>query len=722
MKRRLVNFRPFVMIAASLIAGILIGYAWIYGAFWAFWTIFCCMLATGIVFFVLKKKKVAICLMIAVLSFLGGFFDFNMFYGSYTAKKFENEEVFISGKLTDYYSESKDSIFISVKEASVNYNETKYNIGVWIEADEDFSVEYVRKRLGCYVDFTCRLNNAPVFKDGINTFYVKNNIAYVATSVKDLNFYLGNLSFDETAREYVRTTLKENMTEDTASIGIALLLGDKSNMSAELKNGYRQMGISHIFAVSGLHMGFIYSILGFVVFKTRIKKWKAVPIVFFPMLFYAWICGFSPSVVRALVMTTCALIFNALGEKNDSLTFLAVAAIIILLWRPVYLFDAGFLLSFSAVIGIICVSRILNRSIRTDNKLLKSLYSVVFISLGATLGSLGLIVEFYGEIAFLSIFFNLLITPFISIIFVLLLVGLLPFLKFVLILPQWFFTMTNFVAYKFSESGFGVVSAKSFGIALLFFYAAMFVFGGFINLKKKEKKITIVSLLTVFAITAVISILPKHTERQINVLSSNSDCCNVVTDTKNNAYIIYDFSSEYDSDDIIDRCKKNNIKNIYAFVLEPDNFDSDNLLALKKAGLKVDSVYFNGGIVDNIVYSKLNGNGIEVFCFVNGNYVEFDEYTFMCIEEGGKAWFLSGEKVTMLFCGDIGTSAFDRIFYNLPEKVDLVFATENEEYIINRTNCLAVVTQNYSSDKIFGTKDLGDFTIAIKNDKIIAIP
>ena len=146
------------------------------------------------------------------------------------------------------------------------------------------------------------------------------------------------------------------------------------------------------------------------------------------------------------------------------------------------------------------------------------------------------------------------------------------------------------------------------------------------------------------------------------------------------------------------------------------------MLALKKAGLKVDSVYFNGGIVDNIVYSKLNGNGIEVFCFVNGNYVEFDEYTFMCIAEGGKAWFLSGEKVTMLFCGDIGTSAFDRIFYNLPEKVDLVFATENEEYIINRTNCLAVVTQNYSSDKIFGTKDLGDFTIAIKNDKIIAIP
>ena len=78
MKRRLVNFRPFAMIAASLIAGILIGYAWIYGAFWAFWTIFCCMLATGIVFFVLKKKKVAICLTIAVLSFLGGFFDFTV--------------------------------------------------------------------------------------------------------------------------------------------------------------------------------------------------------------------------------------------------------------------------------------------------------------------------------------------------------------------------------------------------------------------------------------------------------------------------------------------------------------------------------------------------------------------------------------------------------------------------------------------------------------------
>ena len=106
MKRRLVNFRPFAMIAASLIAGILIGYAWIYGAFWAFWTIFCCMLATGVVFFILKKKKVAVCLTMAILAFLGGFFDFNMFYGSYSAEKFENEEVFISGKLTDYYSES----------------------------------------------------------------------------------------------------------------------------------------------------------------------------------------------------------------------------------------------------------------------------------------------------------------------------------------------------------------------------------------------------------------------------------------------------------------------------------------------------------------------------------------------------------------------------------------------------------------------------------------
>lgn len=722
MRKRIINFRPIVLIALAIVAGILIGYARLYGAFWAFWVIFGLTLGAGVVFFIFKFRKVALCFLIALLAFLSGFFNFNLSYSSFCVKEYRDEEVFVSGKLTDYYSESKNSIFISVKEVSINYEKTDFNVGAWIYLDQDVSAEEVKQKIGCYVDFNCRLNNAPIFTDGINTFYVKQNIAFLATSVSDLSWYNGSLSFDETAREFVRNTLKSNMTEDTAAVGIALLLGDKSNMSAELKNGYRQMGISHIFAVSGLHIGFIYTVLNFIVFKTRMRKWKAIPIVFLPMLFYAWVCGFSPSVVRALVMTTCVVVFNALGTKNDSLSSLATAATIILSLHPLYLFDAGFLMSFSAVFGIICISRILNRYVFTENKLLKSVYSVVFISFGATLGTIGLIVEFYGEIAWLGMVFNLLITPFISIVFIVLLVGLIPFLKFLLVVPQGFFTLTNYIASGFSESGLGALTAKSFGIALLFIYAAMFVFGGFINLSPKVKKLTVLSLSTVAAIIAVIVALPKTTKQRVRVISSNEEYCYVVTDSLNNAFVISDFSSEYDTDEIIDCCKADCIKNVYVFVLNPESFDCDIFLALKESGLSIGGVYFNGGNVYNTTVDKIQGNDIDTYCFVNGNSVSVGEYDFTCIYDGGKAWFLNGDRVTMLFCEGVNNTAFDRIKSNVTTKIDLVFVSDNEEYVLVSANCLAVVTQNYSSTKILGAKTLGNFTIDIKHDKITVIP
>ncbi len=153
----------------------------------------------------------------------------------------------------------------------------------------------------------------------------------------------------------------DNITPEQKGFAVGILFGDKSGISGSDKTILSQTGIMHVFAVSGLHVGFVLA-LGMGLAKLlRLKKWLFAMVAFIPILLYAAMADFTPSVTRALVMATVGLLAYVLGREREKWTSLAVAAGVCLLWRPYFLFDVGFQLSFLAVAGIFYLSPCLEK-------------------------------------------------------------------------------------------------------------------------------------------------------------------------------------------------------------------------------------------------------------------------------------------------------------------------------------------------------------------------
>lgn len=192
---------------------------------------------------------------------------------------------------------------------------------------------------------------------------------------------------------------------------IAMLLGDKYLLDNEIKELYQENGISHILAISGLHI----TLIGMSVFYL-LKKLK-LPILFAgfaSILFiysYGILTNFSVSTNRAVVMMIVMLLSTLLGKTYDMLSATALSALIILLQNPLQIYSAGFLLSFGAVLGIACILPCLNHLFPSKNSLTGSLK----LSLSAQIATAPFICYFFYQLPTYSILTNLIILPFVTI-------------------------------------------------------------------------------------------------------------------------------------------------------------------------------------------------------------------------------------------------------------------------------------------------------------------
>ncbi|MEN9972021.1 MAG: hypothetical protein RIS20_368 [Bacteroidota bacterium] len=156
------------------------------------------------------------------------------------------------------------------------------------------------------------------------------------------------------AQEVCSTILSKHLSGQELSIAQALILGDKSMLDNEIRSAFTATGSMHILAVSGLHIGLILQLL-----LALIKlgaKWvnRSTAILFVILLlwFYALMTGFSPSVIRAVFMFSVLTLTQMKGLQASSINSLFFTAFVIVLWKPMYLFDIGFQLSYLAMLGI----------------------------------------------------------------------------------------------------------------------------------------------------------------------------------------------------------------------------------------------------------------------------------------------------------------------------------------------------------------------------------
>ncbi|TXD66017.1 ComEC/Rec2 family competence protein [Polaribacter glomeratus] len=248
-------------------------------------------------------------------------------------------------------------------------------------------------------------------------------------------------------RDQIQESLKaHNFKADELAVINALLLGQRQDISKELIADYSRAGAVHILAVSGLHVGIILLILSWI-FKPleRLKKGKFIKtilVVLFLWMF-AFIAGLSASVVRAVTMFTFLAIGLSFQRKNIIEFSLISSMFFLLVFKPMFLFDVGFQLSYLAVFGIIWVQPRLYTIYKPRFKLVDKFWQLITVSFAAQIGILPLSLFYFHQFPSLFWLSNLIIIPFLGAI----LIGgiIIIFFSLLGVLPQILATLYGFV-------------------------------------------------------------------------------------------------------------------------------------------------------------------------------------------------------------------------------------------------------------------------------------
>ncbi len=212
-------------------------------------------------------------------------------------------------------------------------------------------------------------------------------------------------------RRLLSHVLEENLPEKEASVMQTILLGEKEGLDRDLKALYQRNGIVHILAISGLHISMLGMGLYKLLRKCGVPMNLAAAVSMALMVFYCVMTGFSVSAVRAVLMF-CLQMAAVLAKRTyDMLTALGIAAVLILLSQPLYLYHSGFVFSFGCVLGI---GLVLPSLIEEGEFVKKPVIKEIAGGLGVVVITLPIYLWFYYQFPVYSVVLNLLVIPLMS--------------------------------------------------------------------------------------------------------------------------------------------------------------------------------------------------------------------------------------------------------------------------------------------------------------------
>ncbi len=201
--------------------------------------------------------------------------------------------------------------------------------------------------------------------------------------------------------------------KDQASVVKAMLLGQKEDLAPDVKDVFRHTGISHLLAVSGLHVGLVYLIIIRLFFFLKASKAKVLieVLAVLAVWFYSFMTGFGPSVQRAAGMISLFAISRLLGRKVQPMQVLVLAFLFQSAINPFAIFSFGFQLSYLAVAGIFVVYRPWTRLINSSKLLVKKVWDFAGVSIAAQTFTLPFILIYFHEFPVYFLLGNLMLVP-----------------------------------------------------------------------------------------------------------------------------------------------------------------------------------------------------------------------------------------------------------------------------------------------------------------------
>lgn len=206
---------------------------------------------------------------------------------------------------------------------------------------------------------------------------------------------------------------QQYLSSEQQGIAMALLLGEKQGLDQNFYRLTQRMGIAHIFAVSGLHVGFMGALLLWLFRLMGLERsWLSFLFLAAVLVFYCMAVGLPASALRATGMLLLAALALRLQRPSAPLDFLALTALLLLLDQPFLLTTAGFQLSFGVTLALLLFVRPLQMKLRWIS--CRWLRDSVTVALAAYLGSLPLTAWHFYSVSFLSPLYNLLLVPLVS--------------------------------------------------------------------------------------------------------------------------------------------------------------------------------------------------------------------------------------------------------------------------------------------------------------------
>jgi len=229
-------------------------------------------------------------------------------------------------------------------------------------------------------------------------------------------------------RDGLSGLIQQATDTDARSVLMALLLGERRHIRDELREAFNRAGVSHVLAISGLHVGIVAS-AAFFAFKWLLSfapplLWRgwvrkgAALLAIVPVMFYGMLAGMSPSTQRAVIMISVFLLTFLLEKDHEIFNTLALAGLIILIMDPPALFSISFQLSFAAVVSILYGLEKTRKSLRRITsrlpRPLRPAIGFMWVTCLAILGTAPVIMYYFNQLPVFGVLANLALVPLIG--------------------------------------------------------------------------------------------------------------------------------------------------------------------------------------------------------------------------------------------------------------------------------------------------------------------
>ena len=609
---------------------------------------------------------------------------------------------------------------------------SKKNFIIYVNCDDSYSLGEVLSVTGSLKvpndnSFFNLFNYRKYLKSKkINYIMVPSEINHVAFS-KDFRYILKNRLID-----YINSFRSKNYLK-------TFILGDSSDIDDNVIKSYQLNGVSHLFAISGMHLSLFAFILFFVFRKFKLSDNVINIIVILFFLLFCFFTSYSPSILRAFFMYVF-LFFNRLFDlKIKNIYILLFVVILLLLYNPFYIYSVGFLFSCVVSFFLIFFSDIILSY--------KNYFFKVFItSLISQLSSLPIQINNFFQINVFSCFFNVIFVPFISFI-------IFPFSLLTLFfkpLDNLFFyllTFFEFLSLNLSKFGFFIVlSHISWYVIICYYFLILFFIKG---LRYRKFCYFVPLLIVIFIHSNVGKFSFSSSFFMLDVGQGDS-----IFFKSNDKSILIDTGGVRNKDIVVSKTipffKSIGVNKLDYLIITHGDFDHMGEAINLVKNFKVEKVIFNCGPYNNLekeLIKVLDKKHIKYYSCIKELNIDNDKLYFLQTKEydnendNSNVIYTELNGYKFMFMGDASVITEKEIMskYNLPE-IDVLKVghhgskTSSDKNFINEINpnysIISVgknnryghpnkeVLDNLENSKIYRTDQDGSIMFEIKNNKL----